>query len=89
LDEESEDNELKDLLLKEIKLIFENGYFSNDVAAMFPELYEGNIKRINLLSTQVLDEIMKRDLTLAIQKDIYIFKSRQDQIETIEKRKTL
>jgi hypothetical protein len=34
-DEESEDNESKDLLLKEIKQMFENGYFHKDFAKMF------------------------------------------------------
>jgi hypothetical protein len=54
--------------------MFENRYFYKDVTALFPTFYEANIKRINL-----------RDPTLTIQKDIDICKSREDQIETIEK----
>jgi hypothetical protein len=88
-DEESENNESKDLLLKEIELIFENGYFYKDVAVMFSTFYKANIERINLLYTQVLEERFKRNPTLMFQKDIDIYKSRQNQIETIEKRKTL
>jgi hypothetical protein len=44
---------------------------------MFPTFYEENSERINLLYTQVLKERFKRDPTLTIQKDIYIYKSRQ------------
>jgi hypothetical protein len=89
LDEESEENESKDLLLNEIELMFENGYFYKNVEKMFPTFYEANTERINLLYTQILEERFKRDSTLTIQKDIDIYKSRQDQIETFEKRRTL
>jgi hypothetical protein len=39
-DEESEDNESKDLLLKEIELVFENEYFYKDIEKMFPTFYK-------------------------------------------------
>jgi hypothetical protein len=37
-------------------------------------------ERINLLYTQILDVRFNRDPTLTIQKDIYIYKSRHDEI---------
>jgi hypothetical protein len=88
-DDDIEDNDKKDLLLKEIELIFENGYSFADIKEIFPTFYEVNIERINLLFTQVLQERFNRDPTLTIQKNIDIYKSRQDKIETIEKRRTL
>jgi hypothetical protein len=88
-DEDSEDNDTKDLLLKEIELMFENGYTYKDVERLFPTFYAANTERINLLYTQVLDVRFNRDPTLTIQKAIDIYKSRQAQIETIEKRRTL
>jgi hypothetical protein len=56
---------------------------------MFPTFFTANLKRINLLFTQILDEKFKRYPPFTIQKDINIYKSIQEQIETIEKRKTL
>jgi hypothetical protein len=38
-DEESEDNETKDLLLKEIELMFENGYSFTNINKLFPTFY--------------------------------------------------
>jgi hypothetical protein len=52
-------------------------------------VYAANTERINLLYTQVLDERLKRGPTVTIEKNIYIYKSREEQIETIEKRRTL
>jgi hypothetical protein len=54
---------------------------------MFPIVYTVNTVRINLLHTQVLGERFKETQHL-IQKDFDIYKSRQEQIEIIEKRKT-
>jgi hypothetical protein len=87
-DEESEENESKDFLLKEIELMFENMYFYK-VVGKIPSFYKANIERINLLYTQFLDESFKRNPTLNIQKDTGIYKSRQEEIEIIEKRRTL
>jgi hypothetical protein len=42
-------------------------YFNKDVGKMFPTFY-----------TQVVDERFKRDTTLKIEKNIYIYKSRQE-----------
>jgi hypothetical protein len=74
----SEEPESQDLLLKEIELLFENGYF-----------YKENKSKINFLFTQVLEERYKRDPTLEVQKDIDNYKCRQDQIDIIEKRRKL
>jgi hypothetical protein len=41
--------------------MFENGNFYTNIQKMFPKFYTDNGKRINLLFTQVLDEIFKRD----------------------------
>jgi hypothetical protein len=76
--EENQDCECKDLLLKEIELMFENRYFYTDIEKLFPTFYAANTERINLLFTQVLDERFKRDPTLTIEKDIDIYKSRQN-----------
>jgi hypothetical protein len=86
---ESEDNETKDLLLKKIESMFENWYFFMDIKKHFPTLYSAKTEKINLLYTQVLYERFKKDPTLIIQKDIDIYKSSEDQIDTTEKRRTL
>jgi hypothetical protein len=64
--------------------MFENGYFYKDIEKMIPTFYAANAERINLLYTEVLDERFKRDLIFTVQNDIEIYKSRQNQIETIE-----
>jgi hypothetical protein len=87
--EENQDGECKDLLLKEIELMFQNGYTYKDIEKLFPTFYKINVERINFLYQQVYAERFKRDPTLTIEKDIDIYKSRQDQIEIIEKRRTL
>jgi rubrerythrin len=87
--EDYDDKETKDLYLKEIELMFENGYHYNDVEKIFPYFYKRNAERINLLYYHVYSERFNRDPTLTVQKDIEIYKVRQDQIEIIEKRKTL
>jgi hypothetical protein len=87
--EENEGCNCKDLLLKEIELMFENGYSYTDSAKLFPTFYEVNIARINLLYIQVLQERYNRDPTLTVEKDTDIYKSNLNQIEIIEKRKTL
>jgi hypothetical protein len=56
----SEELESKDLLLKEIKLLFENGYFYTDIEKIFQKFYKDNKSKINFLYTQVLDERFKR-----------------------------
>jgi hypothetical protein len=56
---------------------------------IFRSFYRGNTERINLLYYQLLQVRFNRDPTLTIQKDIDIYKVRQDQIETIEKRGVL
>jgi hypothetical protein len=73
-DLESEEPESQDLLLKEIELLFENGYFYTDIEKMFPKFYKDNKKKINFLFTQVLEERYKKDPTLEIQKDINVYK---------------
>jgi hypothetical protein len=88
-DEDFEDNETKNLLLKEIELMFENGYAYEDVEKIFRSFYKTNAERINLLYYQILQVIFNRDPTLTVQKDIDSYKVRQDQIETIEKRRVL
>jgi hypothetical protein len=87
--QENEDCRCKDLLLKKIELMFQNGYSYTDIEKFFPTFYEANIKRINLLCTEVLAERFKRDPTLMVEKDIDIYRTRQDQIEIIEKRRIL
>jgi hypothetical protein len=69
--------------------MFENDYSYKDVAELFLTFYEVNIAKINLLFIQVLQKRYNRDPTLVIEKDTDIYKSRRDQIETIEKRRTL
>jgi hypothetical protein len=76
-------------LLKEIELLFENGYFYTDIEQMFLKFYKNNKAKINFLFTQVLEERYKRDPTLEVQKDINVYKCRQDQIDIIEKRRNL
>jgi DNA-binding protein H-NS len=88
-DEESEDNETKDLLLKEIELMFENGYYFTDIKILFPSSFAVDTERINLLYTQVLEVRFNRDPILMVEKDIDVYKVRQDQIEIIEKRRTV
>jgi hypothetical protein len=85
----SEEPELEDLLLKEIELLFVNGYLYTDIEKMFPKFYKHNKSKINFLYTQVLAERFKKDPTLEIQKDINIYKCRQEQIDVIEKRRKL
>jgi hypothetical protein len=43
-DEENEECDCKDLLLKEIELMFQNGYFFKDIEKMFPAYYTANIE---------------------------------------------
>jgi hypothetical protein len=85
----SEEPKSQDLLLKEIELLFENGYFYTDIENMFPKFYKDNKSKINFLFTQVLEERYKKDPTLEIQKDINVYKCRQEQINVIEKRRRL
>jgi hypothetical protein len=74
-------------LLKEIKLLFENGYFYTDIEKMFSKFYKDSKLKINFLYAQLLDERFKRDPTLEIEKDIDIYKPRQEQIKITEKRR--
>jgi hypothetical protein len=67
----------------------QNGYSYTDIEKLFPTFYEANTERINLLFTQVLEVRFNRYSTLTIQKSIDVHRVRQDQIETIEKRRTL
>jgi hypothetical protein len=85
----SEELESKNLLLKEIELLFEKCYFYSDIEKMFPKFYKDNKSKINFLYTQVLDERFKKDPTLEVQKDIYVYRSKKEQIKIIEKRKLL
>jgi hypothetical protein len=85
----SEELESKDLLLKEIELLFENGYFYTDIERMFPKFYKDNKSKINFLYTQVLDERYRRDPTLELQRNIDVYRCRQEQIGTIEKKRQL
>jgi hypothetical protein len=85
----SEELESKDLLLKEIELLFENGYFYTDIKKIFPIFYKDNKSKINFLYTQVLDERFKKDQALEVQKDIDVYRSREEQIGIIEKRRHL
>jgi hypothetical protein len=85
----SEKSESENLLLKEIELLFKNGYFYTDIEEMFPKFYKNNKAKINLLFTQILEERFKKDQTLEVQKDINVYKCRQNQIDVIEKRRKL
>jgi hypothetical protein len=58
-----------------------------DIEKMFPKFYKHNKSKINFLFTQVLEERFKTYPTLEIQKDIDVYKSRQEQINIIEKRR--
>jgi hypothetical protein len=69
--------------------MFQNGQFYKNIEKMFTTLYIANTERINLLYIRVLDERFKRDPTLTIEKNIDIFNSGQNRIETMEKRRTL
>jgi hypothetical protein len=84
-----EESESEDLLLKEIELLFENGYIYTDIEKMFPKFYKDNKSKINFLFKEVLEERYKRDPTLEIQKDINVYKCRQEQIDIIKKRRQL
>jgi hypothetical protein len=85
----SEESESEDLLLKEIELLFENGYSYTDIEGMFPKFYKDNKLKINFFFTQVLEERFKRDPTLEVQKNIDVYRCRQEQINIIEKRRRL
>jgi hypothetical protein len=85
----SEESESEDLLLKEIELLFENGYFYTDIEQMFPKFYRDNKSKINFLFIEVLEERFKKDPTLEIQKDIDVYRCRQEQIDIIEERRKL
>jgi hypothetical protein len=74
----SEEPESEDLLLKQIELLFENGYFYTDIEKMFPKFYKDNKSKIAFLYTQVIAERFKRDPTLELQKNIDVYKSRQE-----------
>jgi hypothetical protein len=87
--EDFEDNDTFNLLLQEIKLMFENGYTYKEVEKQFPYFYKKNAEKINLLFKRVNEERFNRDPTLIIKKDTDLYKSRQYQIELIEKRRTL
>jgi hypothetical protein len=69
--------------------MFENEYFYTDIEKMFQTFCTANTERINLLYTQILHETFKRDPTLTVEKDIDIYSSRQNQIKTIKKKRTL
>jgi hypothetical protein len=69
--------------------MFENGCTYKDAEKQFPSFYRINGKKINLLYQQVYAERLKKDPLLTIQKDTDLYKSRQYQIEIIEKRRTL
>jgi hypothetical protein len=85
----SEELELKDLLLKQIELMFQNGYFYSDIEKIFPKFYKDNKSKINFLYTKVFEERFKRDLSLEVQKDIDVYRSRKEQIRIIERRRHL
>jgi hypothetical protein len=85
----SEEPESQDLLLKEIELLFENGYFYTDIEQMFPKFYRDNKSKINFLFLEVQEERYKKDPTLEIQKNINVYKCRQEDINVIEKRRRL
>jgi hypothetical protein len=84
-----EELESKDLLLKEIELMFENGYFYTYIEKMIQKFYKDNKMKINFFYSQVLDKRFKRDPTLEVQKDIDVYRFRQEQIAIIEKRRQL
>jgi hypothetical protein len=63
----SEELESKDLLLKEIELLFENEYFYTDIEKMFSKFYKDNKSKINFLYTQVIAERFKKHQTLEVQ----------------------
>jgi hypothetical protein len=88
-DEDYSDNDTSNLLFQEIKLMFENGCTYLDIGKQFRSFYRINSERINLLFKQVNEERFKRDPTLVIEKNTDLYKSRQNQIEIIEKRRTL
>jgi hypothetical protein len=69
--------------------MFENGCTHKEVEKQFPYFYKTNAEKINLLFKQVNDERFNRDPTLIIEKDTDLYKSRQYQIELIEKRRKL
>jgi glycerol uptake facilitator-like aquaporin len=48
---------------------------------MFPKFYKHNKSKINFLFTEILNERFKRHPTLEIQKNIDVYKCRQEQIE--------
>jgi hypothetical protein len=82
----SEELESKDLLLKEIELMFQNDYFYTNTEKMIQKFCKDNKIKINFLYTQVLDERFKRVPTLDIYKDFDVYRSRNEQIHIIEKR---
>jgi hypothetical protein len=45
---------------------------------MFPKFYKDNKSKINFLYTQVLEERFRRDPTLELQKNIDVYKCRQE-----------
>jgi hypothetical protein len=85
----SEEPESEDLLLKEIELLFENGYFYTVIEKIFPKFYKHNKSKINFIYTQVIVERFRKDPTLELQKNIDVYKCRQEQINIIEKRRQL
>jgi hypothetical protein len=76
-------------LIKEIELLFENGYFYTDIEKMFTKFYKDNKSKINFLFTHVLEERFKRDPTLEVQKDIDVYRFRQEQLCITETRRQL
>jgi hypothetical protein len=75
--EDYDDKETKDFLLKEIELMFENGYSYEDVERIFPWFYKANAERINLLYYQVLQVRFNKDRSLTIEKRRALKKSNQ------------
>jgi hypothetical protein len=63
--------------------------FYTDIEKMFPKFYKDNKSKINFLYTQILAERFKRDTTLEVQKDIDVYRCRQEQIDIIKKRRQL
>jgi hypothetical protein len=88
-DEYYNDNDTTNLLLQEIKLMFENGCTYEEVEKQFRSFFTVNDEKINLLFQRVYAERLKKHPSLMIEKDTDIYKSRQNQIEIIEKRRTL
>jgi hypothetical protein len=76
-------------LLKEIELLFENGYSYTDIEKMFPKFYKDNKSKINFLYKQVTAERCRKNPTLELQKNIDVYKYRHEQINIIEKRRQL